>query len=140
MYGWRPEYGDLVSAQVTIPLQISRNRLQNRRIDEASARVDAARFRAEGVRRDLQGSYLAAFADYRSAEAQLAVLRNRAIPSFEASFEAAEARYAGGQGSLELPLNIVRRYVDAQIQSVEQQARRARAAAEIIYFAGEPSR
>lgn len=137
MYGWRPEYGDLVSAQVTVPLQINRNRLQNRRIEEASARADAARLRAEGVRREVHSNYLAAFADYRSAEAQLAVLRDQAIPSLEASFEAAEARYAGGQGSLELPLNIVRRYVDAHIQSVEQQGRRARAAAEIIYFTGE---
>ena len=137
MYGWRPEYGDLVSAQVTIPLQTNPNRLQNRRIEEASARADAARLRGEGVRRELRSSYLAAFADYRSAEAQLAILRDQAIPSFEASFQSAEARYAGGQGSLELPLNIVRRYVDAHIQSVEQQGRRARAAAEIIYLTGE---
>lgn len=137
MYGWRPEFGDLVSAQVTIPLQINRGRLQNRRIAEASARADAARLRAEGVRREVRSSYLRAYADYRSAEAQLAVLRDQAIPSLEASFEAAEARYAGGQGSLELPLNIVRRYVEAHIQSVEQQGRRARAAAEIIYLTGE---
>ena len=137
MYGWRPEYGDLVSAQVTIPLQINRGRLQNRRIAEASARADAARLRAEGVRREVRSSYLRAFADHRSAGAQLAVLRDRAIPALEASFEAAEARYAGGQGSLELPLNIVRRYVEAHIQSVEQQGRRARAAAEIIYLTGE---
>jgi cobalt-zinc-cadmium efflux system outer membrane protein len=137
MYGWRPEYGDLASVQVTIPLQINRSRLQDRRIEEAAARADAARLRAEGVRRELASAYLAALADYRSAEAQLAVLRDQAIPSLEASFEAAEARYAGGQGSLELPLNIVRRYVEAHIQSVEQQGRRARAAAEIIYLTGE---
>ena len=137
MYGWRPEYGDMVTARVTIPLQINRGRLQNRRIAEASARADAARLRAEGVRRELGSAYLAALADYRSAEAQLAVLRDQAIPTLEASFEAAEARYAAGQGSLELPLNIVRRYVEAHIQSVEQQGRRARAAAEITYFTGE---
>ncbi len=140
MYGWRPEFGDLVSARVTIPIQINRGRLQNRRIAEAEARADAARLRAEGVRRELGSAYLAALADYRNAEAQLAVLRDRAIPSLEASFEAAEARYAGGQGSLELPLNIVRRYVEAHIQSVEQQGRRARAAAEIIYLTGEAGR
>ena len=140
MYGWRPEFGDLVSARVTIPIQINRGRLQNRRIAEAEARADAARLRAEGVRRELASAYLAALADHRNAEAQLAVLRDRAIPSLEASFEAAEARYAGGQGSLELPLNIVRRYVEAHILSVEQQGRRARAAAEIIYLTGEAGR
>lgn len=137
MYGWRPDYGDTVSAQVTIPLQVNRGRLQNRRIAEAGARADAARLRAEDARRELGGDYAAAAAEYRNAGAQLAILREQAIPSLEASFEAAETRYASGQGSLELPLNIVRRYVEANIASVEQQGRRARAAAEIIYLTGE---
>ena len=69
----------------------------------------------------------------------MAILREQAIPSLEASFEAAEASYAGGQGSLELPLNIVRRYIEANIQAVEQQGRLARAAAELIYLTGEPA-
>ncbi|MDQ8757383.1 TolC family protein [Sphingosinicella sp. LHD-64] len=137
IYGWRPDYGDMVSAQVTIPLQINRGRLQNRRIAEAEARADAARLRAEDARRELDGAYGAALADYRAADAQLTLLRAQAIPALEASFETAEARYAGGQGSLELPLAIVRRYVEANIQAVEQQGRRARAAAELIYLTGE---
>lgn len=140
MYGYRPEFGDLVSVQVTIPLQINRGQLQNRRIAEAEARADAARLRAEDVRRELSGAYDAALADYQSAGAQLAILRDQAIPALEASFEAAEARYAGGQGSLEMPLTIVRRYVEVNIQSVEQQGRRARAAAELIYLTGEAGR
>lgn len=137
MYGWRPEYGDMVSAQVSIPLQLNRGRLQNRRISEAQERAEAARLRAEDARRELDGAYRSAIANYRSAEAQLGILNEQAIPSLEAAFEAAEARYAGGQGSLELPLNIVRRYVEANIQAVEQQGRLARAAAEIIYLTGE---
>jgi cobalt-zinc-cadmium efflux system outer membrane protein len=140
MYGWRPDYGDMVSAQISIPLQINRGHLQNRRIAEAEARADAARLRAEDARRELGGAYGAALADYRGAQAQLTILREQAIPSLEASFEAAEARYAGGQGSLELPLAIVRRYVEANIQSVEQQGRLARAAAELIYLTGEAGR
>lgn len=134
MYGWRPEYGDLVSASVSIPLQINRNRLQNRRIAEAAARADAARLRAEDARRELGGEYGKALADYRSAEAQLQILRSQAIPSLEASFEAAEARYAANQGDLELPLLVVRRYVETTIEFVEQQGRRSRAAAELIYL------
>lgn len=139
MYGWRPEYGDMVSAQVSIPLQRNRGQLQNRRITEAQERAEAARLRAEDTRRELDGTYRGALANYRSAEAQLAILREQAIPSLEASFEAAEASYAGGQGSLELPLNIVRRYIEANIQAVEQQGRLARAAAELIYLTGEPA-
>ena len=138
MVGIRPTYGEMVGAQVSIPLQINRRGLQDRRIAEAAARADAARLRAEDARRALGGEYQAALARFSGAEAQIAVLRDRAIPSLEASFKAAEARYAGGQGTLELPLNIVRRYVETNVQLVEQEGARARAAADLIYLAGEP--
>lgn len=139
-YGWRPEFGDLVSAQVSIPLPINRGRVQNRRIAEASERAEAARLRTEDAGRELGGAYGAALADHRSAAAQLIILRDQVIPSLEASFEAAVARYSGGQGSLELPLTVVRRYVEANIQSVEQQGRLARAAAELLYLTGDSGR
>jgi cobalt-zinc-cadmium efflux system outer membrane protein len=139
-YGFRPSFGDFVSAQVSIPLQINRNGLQNRKIAEAQDRADAAALRAEDVRRDLAGRYQTALADYRGADAQLDSLSQGAIPSLEAAFKAAEARYQGGQGSLDLPLNIVRRYVETNITLVEQEGKRARAAAEIIYLMGEDAR
>ncbi|TFI59764.1 TolC family protein [Sphingomonas parva] len=134
MYGYRPSYGDMVTAQVSIPLPINRRKLQDRRIAEASARADGARLRVEDAHRELAGAYQVALADYESADAQLRVVLDRAIPSLEASFQAAEARYASGQGGLDVPLNIVERYVQATLQSVELQAKRARAAAELIYL------
>ncbi len=139
-YGFRPNYGDLVTARVSIPLQINRGRLQDRKIAEAASRADAARLRAEDARRELGGALSASLADYRSAEAQLAILRAEAIPSLEASFQAAEARYGAGQGTLELPLTVVRRYVETTIQSIEEQGKRARAAAELTYLTQDLSR
>ena len=133
-YGWRPSYGDLVSANVTIPLLRNKANRQDRRVAEATARANAANLRTLDTRRELSGAYEAALAEYRSAEAQLSILTGRAIPSLEASFEAAEARYGAGQGSLELPLTIVRRYVEISIEAIEQQAQRARAAAELTYL------
>ena len=139
-YGYRPDFGDLVTAQVTIPLQINRAGRQNRRIAEAAARADAARLRAQDTRRELASAYGAALADYKSAEAQLAIILNQAVPSLEASFEAAEARYGTGQGTLEQPLDIVRRYVEVTIRSIDEQAQRARAAAELIYLSQDVAR
>ena len=136
-YGFRPSFGDFVGAQVSIPLQINQGHLQDRRIAEAQARVDAAALRAEDTRRDLEEQYQTALADYQGANAQIDVLTKTAIPSLEAAFKTAEARYAGTQGSLELPLNVVRRYVETSISLVEQEGKRARAAAEIIYLTGE---
>ena len=140
MLGVRPKYGEMLSGQVSIPLRLNRRGRQDRLIAEAQARADAARLRAEDTRRELSGSYRAALADYRSAQAQLDILTREAIPSLEASFEATEARYRSGQGTLEMPLLIVRRYLETTIQSVEQQGRRARAAAEIIYLTQDVAR
>ena len=139
-YGFRPRFGDMVSAEISIPFPINRRNLQDRKVAEAQARASAAAFRAEDVRRELEGQYAAALADYRGADAQLDSLAKGAIPSLEAAFKAAEARYSGGQGTLELPLNIVRRYVETNIQMVEQQGKRARAAAEINYLMGDEPR
>lgn len=139
-YGWRPDYGDMVTAQISIPLQLNRSRLQDRRIAEASERANAARFRAEDARRDLGGAYGSAIADYKSADAQLSILTSKSVPSLEASFDAAEARYGAGEGTLELPLSLVRRYVETTIQSLEEQAKRARAAAELTYLTQDVAR
>ena len=140
MIGFRPSYGEMASLQVSIPLQINRSNLQDRRVTEAEARADAALLRAEDTKRELAGQYSQALADYRSADARMAELSGHAIPSLEASFKSAQARYAGGQSSLDLPLTIVRRYVEANMQLVEQQGAKARAAADLIYLAGEPGR
>ena len=140
MYGFRPSFGDMLSAQVSVPLQLNHRNLQDRRTAEAQARADAARLRTEDIFRELGGSLAAALADHRSAQEQITVLREQAIPALDASFKAAEARYASGQGTLDLPLSVVRRYVEANIQLLEQQGARARAAAEIIYLTGEPTR
>jgi outer membrane protein TolC len=137
MYGWRPDYGDMVTAQVSIPLFLNAGQRQNRRVAEASARADAAQLRAEDRQREHLAQHAAAIADYRGAQARLAKIDDEVIPALEASFEAAEARYAGGEGSLELPLAIVRRYVETSIKSIEEQAKRARAAAELAYLSGE---
>lgn len=136
-YGFRPSFGNLVSAQVSIPLQINRDHLQDRKIAEAQARADAAALRAEDTRRDLEEQYQTALADYQAADSQLDVLTKTAIPSLEAAFKTAEAQYASTQGSLELPLGIVRRYVETNISLVEQEGKRAHAAAEIIYLMGD---
>ncbi len=136
MLGLRPEFGHMLSAQVSVPLQTNRRGLQNRRIAAAQSRSEAARLRTLDVGRELAASYATALAEYQSAAAAVAELQNNAIPALEASFEAAEARYAGGQGTLELPLDIVRRYVEANIELVEQQSARAQAGAELIYLVG----
>ncbi|MEO6359748.1 MAG: TolC family protein, partial [Sphingomicrobium sp.] len=121
-----------------VPLQLNRRNRQDRLVAEAQARIGAAALRAEDARRELGAEYRGAVADYEGAQAQLRRIDKEAIPALEGAFKAAEARYErGGGGTLDQPFAIVRRYVEVQIQSVEAQASRARAAAQILHVHGE---
>jgi cobalt-zinc-cadmium efflux system outer membrane protein len=135
--GLRPSYGQMVSAGVSIPLQVNRGNRQERLVNEAQARATAASLRTEDKRRELQRDYAAAVADVEGADAELSRLNTGAIPQLEAAFKAAEARYAGGGGTLEQPFAIVRRYIEVNMQALDAKGRRARAIAELIHVAGE---
>jgi len=138
--GIRPKYGEMVSAGVSIPLQINRRQRQDRLIGEAEARADAARLRLEDKGRELESQYRVALADYQGADAELARIDRDALPALESSFKAAEARYAAGGSTLDQPFAIVRRYVEVSIMSVEARAKRDRAVAEMLYVLGETGR
>lgn len=137
MLGVRPKYGEMISGQVSIPLQINRSGRQDRRVAEALARADAARLRAEDIRRELEQQYRIALADYEGSDAELKQVRGEALPALEAAFAAAEARYAGGGGSLDDAFEVAQQYVKATVEAVKTQAARERAAARIVYVVGE---
>ena len=138
--GLRPNYGQMVSAGVSIPLQLNRRNRQDRLVGEAKAQAAAASLRAEDKRRELERDYAGALADVEGADAQLARINQGAIPKLEAAFKAAEARYQGGGGTLDQPFAIVRRYIEVNMQALEAKGRRARAIAELIHVAGEDAR
>jgi outer membrane protein, heavy metal efflux system len=135
--GLRPKYSQMISAGVSIPLQTNRRNKQDRLISAARLRAGAAALKAEDARRELTSEYQTAVADYRGATAEIARIDQDAVPSLEAAFKSAEARYQGGGGTLDQPFAIARRYEEVAIQSIEAHARRARAAAEILHVHGE---
>lgn len=137
MLGVRPKYGEMISGQVSIPLQINRRGRQDRLVAEAQAKANAARLRTEDRRRELQREYQVALATYKGADAELERINRQAIPALQAAFEAAEARYSAGGGTLDQAFEIVRRYVEMNIRSVDIKADRDRAAAQMLYVLGE---
>ena len=138
--GLRPNYGQMVSAGIAIPLQFNRRNRQDRLVSEAQERAAAASLRAEDKRRELKRDYATALADVEGADAELARINRSAIPQLEAAFAAAQARYAGGGGTLDEPFAIVRRYIEVNMQALDAKGRRARAIAELIHVAGEDAR
>lgn len=140
MLGIRPKYGEMISGQVSIPLQTNRRNRQDRLISAAQLRADAAGQRLEDARRDLIQRFEVARADYEGASAELARIDRDAIPALESAFNAAEARFEAGGGTFDQPFQIVRPYVEATIKSVETRAKRDRAVANMIYVVGETER
>jgi outer membrane protein TolC len=136
--GLRPNYSQMISVGVSIPLQTNRRNKQDRLISAAQLRAEAAALKAEDARRELTSEYQSAMADYRSATDEIERIDKEAVPSLERAFKAAEARYeGGGGGTLDQSFAIVRRYDEVAMQSIEAHARRARAAAEILHVHGE---
>ena len=142
MLGLREHFGQMVTGTVSIPLQTNRRNRQDRLVAEAQLKADAAALRVEDARRDLEEQYRTARADYEGAGVELQQVDKQAIPSLEAAFKSAEARYeSGGAGdSLDQAFLIVRRYAETMVKSQEVRADRARAAAKIIYVLGETGR
>ncbi len=138
--GFRPRYGEMVTGTVSIPLQLNRGNRQDRLVAAAQARSQAASLRLRDAALELERDYRAAVADYEGATAETERIDKAAIPALENAFSAAEARYSAGDGSFEQPFDIVRRYVDASLRSIEARARRERAAATIVYILGETGR
>lgn len=138
--GLRPRYGEMVTGTVSIPLQTNRGNRQDRLVAAAQARSQAASLRLRDAARELDRDYRAAVADYDGAAAEIERIDKAAVPALENAFSAAEARYAAGDGSFEQPFDIVRRYIDTGLRSIEARARRERAAATILYVLGETRR
>lgn len=140
MLGIRPKYGEMISGQVSIPLQTNRRNRQDRLIAAAELRADAAGEKLEDARRDLVRRFQVAQANYEGASAELGRIDREAIPALESAFKTAEARFEASGGSFDQPFQVVRPYVEATIKSVETRAKRDRAVAEMLYVVGETGR
>jgi outer membrane protein TolC len=132
----RPRFGNMVTGQVSVPLEINRRNNQDRRIAEAQLRADAAALRAEDTRRDLIRQYETARADFEGADAELMRIDREAVPALESAFNTAEARFESGGGTAEESFQIVQRYLETTVRSVETRGKRDRAVAHMIYIVG----
>jgi outer membrane protein TolC len=133
----RPKFGNMITAQVSIPLETNRRNKQDREVAEAQLRADAAALRAEDTRRDLIQQYETARADFEAADAELTRINGEAVPALESAFNTAEARYESGGGPSDEPFQIVQSYIETTIKSVETRGKRDRAVANMIYIVGE---
>jgi outer membrane protein, heavy metal efflux system len=143
-WGWSVNYGnraggrsDLLGVELSIDLPFNRERLQDRRVAEASESAAAARNRLEDRRRELLAELDQAIARMNAAEARLRTIAEQTYPALRAAEQAQEARFEGGGGSLESVLIASDRTTRIALDLVEQRADVARASADLYYYTDE---
>lgn len=101
MYGQRQDgLSDMVSLQVTVGLPWNRADRQDRRIAQKLAEASAARSELSDRRRMLDAELASVRADLDATAARLREHEEGRAPSARAQLDAAQAAYAGGNGSL----------------------------------------
>jgi outer membrane protein TolC len=138
MYGNRGgDRSDMLTLQLSVDLPISRARLQNRRIAEASELAAASRDRAEDMRREVVSGFEAALAQSTAAEARYRTTASETVPALRAAEQALEARFAAGGGSLESVIVASERTTRTLLELVEQRAAVARTSADLLFYVEE---
>lgn len=137
MYGQRNNLGDLFTLQVSIELPFNKDKLQNRRIAEASFLAAAAQDRRQDTRRMLEAAFSQSWAEWDAAEARLTATVRETLPALRGAEQALEARFAAGGGNLENVQVASERTTDAAVQAVAERAALSRATAELLYYTGE---
>jgi outer membrane protein TolC len=121
MYGWRPDFDEMVSVQVGIDLPVFRGSRQDR--DAAAAREQLAAVEATHQDHERQMRAMAAGAHqaWSRARARLARYDEVIVPRAGARAEAALAAYRTGKAELDSVLTARRAALDASLMRLELQ-------------------
>ena len=100
-YGWRaPEYGDMVTVGVSIPLQWNQSMRQDREWHSSTLKISEISDQKEEALRELRAQVLQQQSTVESNRQRLQWYADRLVPLAEKNTLAAQAEYAGAKGEL----------------------------------------
>lgn len=118
-FSQRPEFSNMVSIGVSIPLAVNPSKKQDRDIAEKSALGTKARLQYEDALREVQTEIQSLVATLESMKERLARLNAELLPSAVQQAELATASYRAGTGSLSAVFNARKMLVERQLQVAE---------------------
>lgn len=118
-FSQRPEFSNMVSIGVSIPLPVNPSRKQDRDIAEKSALGTKARLQYEDALREVQTEIQSLSTTLESTKERLALLNAELLPSAAQQAELATAAYRAGTGSLSAVFNARKTLVERQLQVAE---------------------
>lgn len=120
-----PEFSNMISFGLSIPLQWDQKRRQDRELAARLALADEALALREETEREHAAQTQAMLAEWRSLHARISRYRDGLIPLATEATRARLAAYAGGKGSLTDLTSSRRAELDARLRALELEAEAA---------------
>ena len=129
-----PAYSNMVSINLSVPLQWDQKNRQDRELAARLASVDEARARREELQRAHEAEVRAMLQEWRSHEERLGRYDASLLPLATQRSEAALASYRAGSGPLTAVLDARRGELDVRIERLRIEMDRARIWAQLNYL------
>lgn len=129
-----PAYSNMVSINLSVPLQWDQKNRQDRELAARLAGVDEARARREELQRAHEAEVHTMLQEWRSHEERLRRYDTSLLPLANQRNEAALASYRAGTGPLTAVLEARRGEVDARMERLRIEMDRARVWAQLNYL------
>jgi hypothetical protein len=137
MYGRRePNFGDLVSLQVSIDLPLFAKRRQNPLIAARESEAERARFDRLAAEREVSAALEADLADHAMHQRQLENARDVLVPLAKRRGELDQASYAAGTLDLGSALLSTLALAEAEVDALAREADMARDAVRLNFTYG----
>ena len=129
-----PAYSNMVSIEVSIPLQWDQKNRQDREVAAKLALVDAAQARYDDMLRSHEAEVRGLLNDWQTGKDRVARYRDELIPTARQRTEAALTAYRSGKGDLAGALQARRDEVDARLQALTVEMETARSWARLNFL------
>ena len=129
-----PAYSNMVSIEVSIPLQWDQKNRQDREVAAKLALVDEARARYEDMLRSHEAEVRGLLNNWQTGKDRVARYRDELIPTARQRTEAALTAYRTGKGDLAGALSARRDEIDARLQALTLEMETARAWAQLNFL------
>lgn len=134
MYGWRPDFDEMVTLQVGIDLPLFTGKRQGREAAAAREQLTAREASRDDRERQLRARAAGTHGAWSEARARLERYETVIVPRAHARAEAALAAYRTGKAELDSVLGARRAALDASLMQLELQADILRQLAELRYL------
>lgn len=132
-------FSDMVSVQVSIPLQLDRRHRQDRELSARLAAVDQIEAERQEAQREVQAQANALLVAWRNSRERLAFYASTILPLATQRRLAALAGYRAGSGTLDSVLAARRDEIDARIDQLRIAIESARLWTQLAYLIPAPA-